>query len=145
MTDAMSGAPANRVLFVDASEILCGTIAREVSRLDGCSCMAWTTTCAEPTREIADFAPGMVIADPAQADIDPQALRQSHLDLFGDHESVAYIPSNASGIARSCIAADYAGIISRGAGLNGFVEALESMIAGGFYVDGVFGQIDAGS
>ena len=145
MHDTLSAGPPVRILFVDDNEILCTLMAREVSRIDGCNCMAWTTTRADPTGEIADFSPDMIVADPTQADVSPEALRQRHLDLFGEHESVAYIPSDAAATARGCLCSDYSGIISRGAGLDTFREALESMIAGGFFVDGVFGQIDAAS
>ncbi|WP_292022274.1 response regulator transcription factor [Maritimibacter sp. UBA3975] len=143
MRDANPAPDAVRLLFVDDNEILCGTMAREVSRLDGCKCMSWTTPSAQPTREIADFAPDMVVADPCQTETAPGALRETHLNMFGDHESVAYIPSDASGVARECLRADYSGIISRGEGLDCFIRAIESMIAGGVYIDGVFGQFGA--
>ncbi len=143
MTDATSAAPTNRILFIDGNEILCGTMAREISRIDGSVCLAWATAGADPTPEIAAIAPDMIVADPKQADVSPEALRRRHLDMFGEHESVAYIPSDAAATARACLRSNYTGIISRGASLKAFREALESIIAGGFYVDGVFGQIDA--
>jgi DNA-binding NarL/FixJ family response regulator len=143
MRDFISTAEAVRILFVDDNEILCGMMAREMSAIDGCTCLAWTTPSAHPTRRISDFAPDMVVADPSQTDVSPDALRRRHLDLFGEHDSVAYIPSDASATARDCLRSGFSGVISRGEGMGGFLHAVESIVAGGVYIDGVFGEYGA--
>jgi DNA-binding NarL/FixJ family response regulator len=140
MRDHSSASNAERILFVDDNEILCGMMAREVSRLGDCTCMGWATPSAKPTLEISSFSPSVVVSDPTQTSQSPGALREAHLAMFGDHDSVAYLPSDASATARACLEADFSGVISRGEELSVVIQALESIVAGGVYIDGVFGQ-----
>lgn len=134
-----------RCLFVDDCAILARSLADHVSQIPDCTCRGWSGPLADLPADARARDTDIVIIDPDQWASSPEGLRDEIVDLFDAVEVVAFLPEKSGDAARSCLQASYSGVISRGSTLTSFLHAVESVVAGGVYVDGAFGSLDQSS
>ncbi|MCE0506953.1 response regulator transcription factor [Roseivivax sp. GX 12232] len=130
---------AVRILVIDTSLILATTLAERLDALPDCSAEAHVGQKALPPRGMGQ-GPDMVICDPAHCGQSPDRLRAALTEQLGPHETLAFLPPSAASTAAACLEAGYSGVIARSESLEHFASAVESVLLGGIYVDGAFGD-----
>jgi len=131
-----------QVLFVDDSAILTEAVSGTLSHQPGVGCLG--LECSDPAQVAPQTgaASGLdiVIVDPSQSPLDPEALRRRLTERLGLHETIAFLPAATDTLAHACLLADYSGVVSRARSIASLAGAVDAVAGGGLYFDGCFGR-----
>lgn len=140
MNSLNQGGRPTRLVVVDQCRLLGEGLAERVERTLGWHCVAIVGG-PEQFETYSGGEADLVLLDPTQAEAEPDALRDLCRNRFGPVEVVAFLPPDADALAMSCLQTGFSGVLSRAEELDSVTLALQTIHAGGIFVDGCFGCI----
>lgn len=130
-----------RVLVVDHNAILADMVCRLIS--DSYEFVASAIDDNPPgvMVHIAAHKPDVIVIDSSATGMPAEDFWESVAKVSPETVGIAYIRSDATREGRAALAAGFAGVVSRGAGLGSLQRALQTAADGGIYIDDCFAKV----
>jgi DNA-binding NarL/FixJ family response regulator len=129
-----------RVLVVDHNAILADMICRLISETYEFSAAAVDDSMTNVMHRVAELKPDVIVIDPAVTGQSAENFLAAVAEISPATAGIAYIRSDACHEGRAALAAGFAGVVSRGAGLGSIQRALLTAADGGIYIDDCFAR-----
>lgn len=126
--------PRLRIAILDRNPCLAGGLAALLSAEDGFDARAVEVDGKlDPQGEAG--AADVVVIDPGEFSLTPQAIVPRLRELFGDARLMGYAASDSPGLARACLAHGFRAFLSKTASFEALKAALGAVRSGALFLD----------
>ncbi len=130
-----TGAPSLDIAILDQNPLLASGISALLERHEGIRATALAVT---PDLGMRDPAPGnfdLVVVDPSEFALTPQAMVGQLRHLFGTARLIGYSATENPGLARACLAQGFRAFLSKTISFDALRTAITAVQSGAIYLD----------